>query len=257
MITKITSMGRTLKLKGRWDAEEEAPYESLRAIRLRGMITGSGPDARSMMRTARAEIMEAARLCSHGDGMVELFSYYKNTEIRMPARYRGLKQQGDKSYAQSGYSVELEFECMSAFWKGATTSSASSLASGSCFLYMENAGTAPARPLVILRNMAGQSSTVVLTLDNGYTVAFKGEVPSTSCLVFDMAARQVYSIAKSAEGIYPDPAKGGTFLNHCITDAAHWLSNRWHLEDDQRVEVSLAPAAPCAAAELIHINEYY
>lgn len=100
MITKISSMGRTLKLKGRWDAEEEAPYESLRAIRLRGMVTGSGPDARSMMRTARAEIMEAARLCSHGDGMVELFSYYKDTEIRMPARYRCKTRSGRATRAE-------------------------------------------------------------------------------------------------------------------------------------------------------------
>lgn len=256
MITRIASGIRGLDLKGRWDTEERAPYSGARTILLRGSIVGSGPNARAMLRTARAELMDAVDLCSHSGGQVELWTGYGDTEIMMPARYLGMKQQGDRGMAQAGCTVELEFRCMAPYWKGSTVSATASLASGTCGLLMTNTGTAPARPAVVVRSTATYDGAVTLTLDDGRSVKWDGYITSNSGLAFDMAARQAYKHTGPLGG-FPACANATYLQTANVTDYDEWLSTAWEMEDDEQVTVTADPAAAGLTAELIHVNEYY
>lgn len=256
MITRIVSGIRQLELKGRWDTEEQAPYGGARTIRLRGSIVGSGPSARAMLRTARAELMDAVDLCSRSEGQVQLWTMYRDTEIMMPARYLGMKQQGDRGMAQAGCTVELDFRCMAPFWKGSTVSTTASLDSGTCGLIMANSGTAPARPAVVVRSNYTYTGAITLTLDDGRSVTWEGSKTSYQALAFDTGTRQVY-LHSGPTGQFP-ACENETYLQTAkVTDYGDWLSTSWDMEDDEQVTVSIDPVDTGLTAELIHINEYY
>lgn len=257
MITKIVA-GRELKLNGRWDTEEVTPYGGTRIIKLRGSIVGSGPNARAMLRSARAEYMAAVELCSHSDGVVNLVSMMGNTEIRMPAKYIGMKLMGDRAIAQSGCAVELEFRCLSKFWLGDTVSAVGSLATGMCRLTMVNGGTAPARPAVIIRPGWYYKGTITVWLDDVRWVNFEEDTQSTTtALIFDMATHQIYRAYNLPQGKVPKCSSSVHLATLNVSDMSLWLLTAWDVEDDEEVRVTATSATDKMTAELIHINEYY
>jgi len=258
MITRIVSGIRQLDLKGRWDTEEQAPYGGARTINLTGSIVGSGPTARAMLRTARAELMDAVDLCSHSEGHVELWTGYGDTEIMMPARYLGMKQQGDRGMAQAGCIVELDFKCLSRYWQGETVRTTASLASGTCELMMANGGTARARPAVVIRAFSSYNNgTVTLRLDDGRSVTWAGNLYTNRSLVFDMAMRQVYIENNLTAGPYPVCTGALSLSTDKVTDYDEWLSSVWDMDSDEAVTITTNPSSAYLTAELVHINEYY
>lgn len=257
MITKIVAGTEELALVGRWDTEESAPTDGPRTIRLTGRITGSGTTPRAMLRTARAELMEAAKLCSHSGGRVELCSYIGEAEIRMPARYLGMKQGADRSIAQAGCSVELDFRCVSRYWQGAMVSATASLAPGSCQLVMANGGTARARPAVIIRASSSYTGAVTLRLDDSRSVTWTGTIYTNQGLVFDMAARQVYIASDLPVASYPSCPGASSLSTAKVTDYDEWLNTVWDMDTDEAATVTVNPTSAYLTAELVHIDEYY
>jgi len=257
MITKIVA-GRELKLNGRWDTEETTPYGGTRIIKLRGSFVGSGPNARAMLGAARAEYMAVVELCSHSDGVVDLVSMMGSTEIRMPARYIGMKLMGDKATAQAGCFVELEFRCLSKFWLGDTVSTMGSLATGTCRLTMVNGGTAPARPAVIIRPEKYYKGTITVWIDDGRWVRYEEDTQYLgAALVFDMSTHQIYRGSYLVEGRMPKCKNYSQLIRINITDMTFWFTTAWGVMDDEVVTITATSATSEMTAELVHINEYY
>lgn len=257
MITKITAGVRELPLSGRWDTEETVPASGHRAIRLRGSIVGSGTNARAMLRTAQAEFMQVVELCSHSGSIALLHSHMGEEEIRMPARYLGAKQIGDRGMAQAGCIAELEFRCLSRFWLGATVSTSATIASGTCSLTVANGGTAPARPALIVRSAPGYTGAVGIELEDGRTVEWTGLLEPDWAIVFDAATRQTYKLYAPAAATFPACPGISALATSELTDYADWLSTDWGMSDGAIVTVTASPLAAGLTAELVHINHYY